>query len=1122
MPIFRRLLFSPASFLKRLGLAACALMPMAEGMAADITWTGGGADNNWSTGLNWGGVAPVAGDSLSFGGAVRLAPVNNFTADTSFAGFTFLSGAGAFTLSGNRITLGGSITNSSTNAQTLSLDMILDATRTVDAATGNITLSGLLSGNGGLLKTGSGQLTLSGSTANTYTGTTAVSGGTLRLDKSANNINAIAGNLDITSGGMVTFNRSGIIADTATVTVSGATSVFNGTAANTGVFSSLTETIAGLTMTGGVFNTGNAVWTITGAGSFTGGAENTNFLGNSGTRVSFGSLSISNMAATAGSNVAAANTFTLYGNSTSQISTVTVGSGGLSLDGGRINLRRGSTGALGSRLILNGDVTTSGSAASFITEDTNGGTTGMLRLELSGLAAPVDRVFNTGNTLANLTVGVEIANGSSSNAGVIKNGAGTLTFTGALANTYTGLTTINAGILALNKTAGVNAVGGDIVVNAGGTLTMSANEQIPNTAGITMEGGTISAWNRTETIAYYTQNSGGVTSSGNSGQVTITGTMTLAGGTTFTLNSSSTPAHFQANALVMTGANIIVGGNNGTGAGRTALTVGSGGLSMTGRTITLYRGSGGTVLNLNGNFTGNGSSGILVEVDGAVEPELNLGADTRTFDIVTGTTNISVGIVGTAGLTKTGAGILTFTGALNNTYSGTTTVSGGTLSLNRTAGVNAIAGPLTIATGGTLTLNADEQIADTVAVTVSGGALSGLTRTETIASYTQTAGGLALAGNTGSLNVTGLVTLSGGNTMTINSSISPTPPAWNFGGAVLSGADILLGGNNGSANPKTRLTIGSLGLTLNGRNLTANGGDSGVEVYLNGDVTATGTSAITLGSGGAVNPILYLGTGTRTFQITSGTTTLGMTVADSAALQKAGSGVLVLALPNTYSGGTIVTAGMLRVSNATGSATGTGAVTINSGATLNGAGRVAPASGQGITVNGALSIGNSGASSGEALTLITSGAGTIQLNGTVSLDLFSGQGSGGINGATAADRLVLGSAAQILLGGSSVLNVTTSIPINAGNTAGWTAGTSWQIIDWTGLTGSRSGSFSNLTGTQGNFLNLPNLSSMGFTWDVSSLYTSGTITVVAIPEPGRLLLLILGLSALLMRRRIAR
>lgn len=58
----------------------------------------------------------------------------------------------------------------------------------------------------------------------------------------------------------------------------------------------------------------------------------------------------------------------------------------------------------------------------------------------------------------------------------------------------------------------------------------------------------------------------------------------------------------------------------------------------------------------------------------------------------------------------------------------------------------------------------------------------------------------------------------------------------------------------------------------------------------------------------------------------------------SSAIIKTGSGTWVLTNDNTYSGSTIVEAGILMVNNTTGSGTGTGNVTVKNGATLSGTG----------------------------------------------------------------------------------------------------------------------------------------------------------------------------------------
>ncbi len=444
-------------------------LDVSDFLRAGRTWSGGGADNLWTTAANWvGATAPTAGNALFFGGTTRLTTENNFSADTSFAGITFNSDAGEFVLSGNRITLDGNLTNNAASVQTVQLDMILDSTRTVTGS-GNITLAGVLSGDGGLTKSGSGELLLSGSSPNTYNGVTTVSGGTLRLGKTAGAI-AVPGDLVI-SGGGVTFNADNQIADDAAVVVSGG-GTFNGTAFNSG-FRAQNETIGSLIVTGGSFNTGGGGtgWNVTGAASFTGGAgvNNTRFLGHSQSTTRFGSLSLTNMTGTAGDTADRANSFTLYGNNASKQSSIFIGSGGLTLDNSVINLRRGSvTNARGSRLILDGNMTTTGTSPSAISEDTAGGTIGAIAVELSSTTGDVIREFNIGGGGADLTIGVPVTNGAASSAGITKIGDGTLTLNAV--NTYNGLTTVLGGTLEVTGSLANNTSADVLVASAGTTF----------------------------------------------------------------------------------------------------------------------------------------------------------------------------------------------------------------------------------------------------------------------------------------------------------------------------------------------------------------------------------------------------------------------------------------------------------------------------------------------------------------------------------------------------------------------------------------------------------------------------------------------------------------------------
>ena len=152
--------------------------------AANRTWTGGGADNNWNTATNWGGTAPVASDLLFFDGTTRLTNTNNIAANTAFNGITFNSTAGAFTLCGNALKLGGGVTNNClTNGETISLNMALTATGTFDVVSGStLSIGGVISGNSyGVTKVDAGMLTLSGT--NTFSGVATVLAGTLEVQK---------------------------------------------------------------------------------------------------------------------------------------------------------------------------------------------------------------------------------------------------------------------------------------------------------------------------------------------------------------------------------------------------------------------------------------------------------------------------------------------------------------------------------------------------------------------------------------------------------------------------------------------------------------------------------------------------------------------------------------------------------------------------------------------------------------------------------------------------------------------------------------------------------------------------------------------------------------------------
>lgn len=106
----------------------------------------------------------------------------------------------------------------------------------------------------------------------------------------------------------------------------------------------------------------------------------------------------------------------------------------------------------------------------------------------------------TGGTRTLTTASALTLSGIVSNGALTKAGASTLTLNGASANTYTGLTTVSAGGLTLAKSAGVDAISGDVLVNGTGTLTLGASDQIKNTSSVEVAtGGTFAMTTFNET-----------------------------------------------------------------------------------------------------------------------------------------------------------------------------------------------------------------------------------------------------------------------------------------------------------------------------------------------------------------------------------------------------------------------------------------------------------------------------------------------------------------------------------------------------------------------------------------------------------------------------------------------
>jgi autotransporter-associated beta strand protein/parallel beta-helix repeat protein len=283
-----------------------------------------------------------------------------------------------------------------------------------------------------------------------------------------------------------------------------------------------------------------------------------------------------------------------------------------------------------------------------------------------------------------------------------------------------------------------------------------------------------------------------------------------------------------------------------------ALNAGSGAITLAGGTFQITAGAAGNaiadaspltlnapaVLDLGGysNTIGALNGSGLVTDNGAAATLTVSGAGTFSGVLEDGTSP-----AGSLGFIKSGAGTQTLSGTAANTATGTTTVTGGTLSLNKSAGVNAVAGPLVIGDGvggadaDVVILQANEQIGNAAAVTVTAG--SGLFN---LNGNSETVGSLAGGGD---------VTLGGGTLTTGTASSTFGGVLSGAGGLTKTGAGNFTFSGAGSVGQVTvsggTLTLGSAG------SLTASGG---LGVTGGGALAGTGTVTAAVNNAGQVNP----------------------------------------------------------------------------------------------------------------------------------------------------------------------------------------------------------------------------------------------------------------------------
>ncbi|MCX5674413.1 MAG: autotransporter-associated beta strand repeat-containing protein [Planctomycetota bacterium] len=416
---------------------------------------------------------------------------------------------------------------------------------------------------------------------------------------------------------------------------------------------------------------------------------------------------------------------------------------------------------------------------------------------------------------------------------------------------------VGSGVLTLG---GANTFTGNTLISAG-TLRLTNNLALQNSALDTSGAGTL------DVTSINTPTFGGLVGSVNlalpanitaltlnpgSGTTTYSGK--LSGGTGMTLTKTGA------------GTQVLSGANTYTGA--TAVSVG-----------TLRLGTN-TAL----------PSGRDVTVDGGTLDvgvySLTLGAVTLTDGTITGTTGvlsasfldvrkgtISAKLGGTGGLTKTTTDTVTLTAA--NLFTGPTIVSQGTLLLG--AG-NAIPSASSVTVQGSSTLNIGASSSGAGAVVLVDGTITGTTGVLSGSSYDLRKGTVsAKLGGTGGLTKTaaGTVTLTAANTFTGGITVSGGTLALASGGTLASGNSLVVQGGG-------TLNIGACSFAPASVTLI--------------DGTITGTTGVLSGS---------------SYDVRKGT--IGAILSSGGSLTKTTSDTVTLTAANTFTGGTTVSAGTLRL-----------------------------------------------------------------------------------------------------------------------------------------------------------------------------------------------------------------
>jgi autotransporter-associated beta strand protein len=694
-----------------------------------------------------------------------------------------------------------------------------------------VTVGAILAGTQGLVKDGDRTLVLTG--ANTYAGGTTISEGTLQIGNGGTS-GSIVG--DVLNNGLLAYNRGG-------------TTTFDGVISGTGGVVAMTSARMILTAAN-EYTGGTTIQSLgslqVGAGGTSGSIVGAVFMNSSSTLI----FNRSDTYTFDGSIIGSGGTIRQSGSGILILTHADQFSGSISITSGSIRLTENSSLQNGTVAVaVNGGLTFS----SDVTAPTLGGLSGTGNIALTDdLGTGV--VVKVGNGGVTTTYGGVL----SGTGGLIKAGTSTLTLTGA--NTYTGGTTVSAGMLQIGNGGTTGAIIGSLMVNNSATLAINRSDAY--TIGGSISGSGV-LWKR----------GAGVLDLSQSNQ--FSGTTIAAAGSVRLANNAALQNSTVAVAI-------------------------NGGLTF----------SSGIIVPTLGGLSG---SGTIVLADGSGAPVV----------IAVGNNNVSTtygGVLsGSGGLIKVGSGTLTLTG--DNTYSGGTTISGGVLKVGAGSISGTIAG--SVVNNGLLILDRSGTVTFRDIVSGTGGVIYNSTGTLILTGSNSYSGGTTIqnagtvqvgaGGTVGSLtgnvraNSFGTLAFNRSDTYKFDGLISGSGRVYQLGSGMLVLSQSNTYSGDTSINAGTVRIADNLALQNSTVFIRVNNGltfSAGVTAPLLGGLSDSGNLSLADDAGAAV--ALSVG-------VNNISTTYAGSLGGPGSLTKIGTNVLTLINSHFYFGGTTVSSGVLRI-----------------------------------------------------------------------------------------------------------------------------------------------------------------------------------------------------------------